>query len=164
MHWAFMQQSSQFRQDGHRDMGLLSRSYVACRSWGHGGIALVNLFYGRHGRTERECGPEEFFLRFDMTGYPASAPTAMPWNPAIGGKLEKESRPQGVRVAHIFRTDWEDGDALYAPFDRRAVARHPDWPQRYPHAAWNTSQGLTPVLNYLHKLLNDEDYTGIQAN
>ena len=112
----------------------------------------------------RECGPEEFFLRFDMTGYPTSAPTAMPWNPAIGGKLEKEFRPQGVRVAHIFRTNWEDGDALYAPFDRRAVAWHPDWPQRYPHAAWNTRQGLTPVLNYLHKLLNDDDYTGTQAN
>ena len=112
----------------------------------------------------RKCGPVEFFLRFDLTDYPASVPTALPWNPATGGKLEEEFRPQGVRVAPIFRTDWNNGDALYAPFDRQAVARHPDWPQRYPHYAWNTRQGLTPVLNYLHKLLNDEDYTGTQAN
>ena len=54
MHWAFMQQSSQFRQDGHRDMGLLSRSYVACRSWGHGRIALVNIWSGAGVRTNVE--------------------------------------------------------------------------------------------------------------
>ena len=112
----------------------------------------------------RKSGPEEFFLRFDLAGYPTSTPTAMPWNPETADKLETNLRPLGVRAGHIFRTDWDEGNALYAPFDRRAVASHPDWPTKYPHNAWNTKEGLTPVLRYLHRLLNDKDYEGIPEN
>ncbi len=110
----------------------------------------------------RDNAPEEFFLRFDLTGYPASAPTAMPWNPKRGTVLDADKRPKGDRVGHVFRSDWEEGRALYAPFDRVALDRyHPDWRKQYPRQAWNAERDLAWVLQTLHQMLNDDDYTGI---
>ena len=76
-------------------------------------------------------------------------------------KLELYRRPKGEVVGHIFRTDWEDGYALYTPFDRVALKRHPDWSQKYPGQAWNPSKDLAWVLRQLHRLLNDDLYLGV---
>ena len=108
-----------------------------------------------------ENGPPEFFLRFDLTGYPAVAPTATPWNPVTGDVLEPSLRPKGHRVGHVFRTNWEHGKALYAPFDRVALGSHPDWRVRYPRHAWDATKDLAWVLQCLHELLNDADYAGV---
>lgn len=110
----------------------------------------------------RDNAPKEFFLRFDLTGYPVSAPTATPWNLMAGAVLEEDQRPKGELVGQVFRSDWEEGKALYAPFDRVALDRyHPDWRQIYPRQAWNAKRDLVWVLQNLHKMLNDDDYTGI---
>ena len=109
----------------------------------------------------RDNGPPEFFLRFNLDGYPASAPTATPWDPETSDKLELDRRPKGEVVGHIFRTDWEEGDALYAPFDRVALKRHPAWSQKYQGQAWDPSKDLAWVLRQLHRLLNDDLYLGV---
>ena len=110
----------------------------------------------------RNNAPKEYFLLFDLSGYPESAPTATPWNPETGDALGAEMRPKGERAGHVFRSDWEGGKALYAPFDRVALERyHPDWRERYPRQAWNATRDIVWILQFLHELLNDADYIGI---
>lgn len=109
----------------------------------------------------RDSAPSEYVLRFDLAGYPETAPTATPWNRATGEVLEQELRPKGENAGHVFRTDWEHGKALYAPFDRVALNSHPDWKRRYPRRAWDSSKDLTWLLQILHEMLNNDDYTGI---
>ena len=109
----------------------------------------------------RDNAPREFFLRFDLVGYPEQAPTATPWDPVRGGVLAADLRPKGERVGVVFRCDWENGRALYAPFDRVALGRHPEWRRQYPRHAWNAKRDLAWVLEYLHELLNDADYAGV---
>ena len=109
----------------------------------------------------RDSAPSEYVLRFDLTGYPETAPTATPWNPATEEVLERELRPKGERVGHVFRTDWENGKALYAPFDRVALNSHSDWRTQYLRRAWDSSKDLAWLLQILHEMLNNDDYTGI---
>ena len=109
----------------------------------------------------RDGAPSEYALRFDLTEYPETAPTATPWNPASGKVLEQELRPKGERVGYVFRTDWNEGKALYAPFDRVALNSHPNWGTQHPRRAWNPRKDLAWLLHILHELLNNDDYTGI---
>ena len=109
----------------------------------------------------RDKAPKEFFLRFDLTGYPALAPTATPWNPQTDTLLEEDQRPKGDRVGYVFRSDLDGGISLYAPFDRKGLDRHPDWREKYPLQVWNAKRDLTWVLQILHQMLNDDDYTGV---
>lgn len=111
--------------------------------------------------AQRENAPDEFFLKVDATGYPQSAPTFIPWDPATGGLLQTDRRPKGDLVGYVFRSDWENGAALYAPFDRVALCSHPDWIQRHPHRTWHPKRDFAWVLNCLHEMLNDADYTGV---
>lgn len=109
----------------------------------------------------RDNAPNEFVLRFDLAGYPVSAPTATPWNLTNGGVLEPDWRPKGERVGHVFRTDWEGGRALYAPFDRVALNGHSSWKTQHPRQVWDPSKNLAWLLKILHEMLNNDDYTGI---
>ena len=109
----------------------------------------------------RDGSPHEYVLRFDLAGYPETAPTATPWNLATGDALEQEMRPKGALVGHVFRADWEEGRALYAPFDRVALDSHPNWRTQHPRRVWDSSKDLTWILQILHEMLNSDDYTGI---
>ena len=109
----------------------------------------------------RKDAPREFFLRVDVAGYPSSPPTLMPWDPVAGGVLGAESRPKGERAGLVFRSDWKKGAALYAPFDRVALKGHSKWSRQHPRRIWNPGRDLAWVLQYLHDLLNDADYTGV---
>ena len=109
----------------------------------------------------RDSAPSEYVLRFDLAGYPESAPTATPWNPTTGDVLELALRPRGERVGHVFRADWEDGRALYAPFDRVALNGHSGWKSHHPRRVWDSSKDLAWLLQILHEMLNNDDYTGI---
>ena len=109
----------------------------------------------------RDSAPSEYVLRFDLAGYPESAPTATPWNPTTGDVLEPALRPKGERVGHVFRTNWEDGRALYAPFDRVALNGHSRWKTQHPRRVWDSSKDLAWLLQILHEMLNNDDYTGI---
>lgn len=109
----------------------------------------------------RVNAPREYFLRVDAAGYPSSAPTLTPWDPETRDVLAADSRPKGERAGAIFRSDWADGEALYAPFDRVALGGHSGWRQKHPRHTWHAGRDLAWVLQYLHDLLNDADYTGV---
>lgn len=108
----------------------------------------------------RVGAPSEFILRFDLSGYPDSAPTATPWNPNTASTLEPDLRPKGENVGSVFRSDWNEGCALYAPFDRVALSSHSNWTSQHPRRTWNPSKDLAWLLQILHEMLNNDDYTG----
>lgn len=109
----------------------------------------------------RDGAPSEIVLRFDLTGYPELAPTATPWDSTAGSILGSDLRPKGELVGHVFRTDWERGRALYAPFDRVALNGHSGWKTQHPRQAWDSSRDLAWVLRILYEMLNNDDYTGV---
>ena len=111
--------------------------------------------------ANRSGATPEFFLRIDATGYPVSPPTFMPWDPVARGVLDPDRRPQGGRAAEVFRSDWEGGKALYAPFDRVALQAHGDWAHRYSPDAWNPQKGLARALQLVHECLNEDGYPGV---
>jgi hypothetical protein len=99
-------------------------------------------------------------LRFEFTDYPVQAPTACPWDAGTDSRLAPEKRPKGERVGHVFRSDWQDGSALYAPWDRVGLAGH-DWSSTHPRFAWHPRREITFYLENVHELLNDDDYLGV---
>jgi hypothetical protein len=106
--------------------------------------------------------PEEFVLRFELSGYPQSAPTSCLWDISTNAMLDPAFYPKGERAATVFRADWEDGRGLYAPWDRLAIETHdPSWLGRFPLAAWNPRRELSFYLRNVHDLLNADDYVGI---
>lgn len=109
----------------------------------------------------RNSAPDEYLLRFDLDGYPQRGPTATPWDGGANCLLPEDRRPKGERASHIFRTDWEEGQALYAPWDRVALDGHADWPTRYPMQAWNPQRDLAFYLQNVWEVLNADDYLGI---
>ena len=109
----------------------------------------------------RDRGPDEFFFRFDLAGYPVEPPTAAPWDPDANRVLDQDRRPKGGRAGPAFRPDWKSGAALYLPFDRVALEAHPQWRTQYRHRAWNGRRDLAWALRFLHDLLNDPDYLGV---
>jgi hypothetical protein len=109
--------------------------------------------------AERSDSPAEFFLRFDLTGYPQQAPIITPWDPVTGAALPADRRPRGEIVAHVFRAGWHGGQGLYAPYDR-STAGHADWSAKHPADAWNGSCDVSFVLTRVWRLLNDDDYVG----
>ena len=113
--------------------------------------------------AERANSPAEFALRFELSGYPHTAPTGGLWNPDTDTSLPTDRRPKGERPAELFRTDgWAGGaTAMYAPWDRMGLQAHPDWAQRYPHDAWNPSRDLSFILAKVHEVLSADDYLGI---
>lgn len=111
----------------------------------------------------RDRAPGEYALRFDLTGYPHRI-TAAPWDANADGLLPPERRPTGERVGHVFRTDWNEGRVLYAPWDQTALEGHGDWPSRYPKYAWNPQRDLTFYLANVFEVLNNDDYLGLRAS
>ena len=111
--------------------------------------------------AERPNSPGEFGLRIDLSGYPQQAPTATPWDLELSTSLAAERRPKGARAGHVFRTNWEHGRALYAPWDRKGLCAHAEWVQHHPADAWHPERDLSFFLGHVHELLNADDYTGI---
>lgn len=103
----------------------------------------------------RSGGAREYALRIDLTHYPHQAPTFEPWHPGDRRRLTATERPKGTRAAAIFRTDWEGGRALYAPYDRIALASHRNWADAYPRSVWRPTRDLAFVLDELWEVLND---------
>lgn len=103
---------------------------------------------------------QEFVLRFDCSGYPASAPTARPWDASRDTPLafDRWPRSKGGRVKAVFRTDWKDGTALYLPCDRVSREGHDNWRQETPTMIWRAERGILQYLEIVHELLNCGDY------
>jgi len=111
--------------------------------------------------AERENGPKEYSLRFDLTNYPQNPPTSRPWNADLDAPLEDKKRPQGPsRVSQLFRTDWKGGVALYFPCDRVALQGHDEWINKHPEMLWDPNADITKYLRIVYDHLNSTDYTG----
>ncbi len=110
----------------------------------------------------RENAPGEFALRFELSGYPQSAPTAAVWDIDANTLLDATLRPKGGAAGFVFRADWENGRALYAPYDRVAIETHAaDWAGRYPRLMWHPERDLTFYLENVSQALARDDYVGI---
>lgn len=112
----------------------------------------------------RDLSPDEYTLRFELTGYPASAPTAGLWNAATAQYLEGDLRPTGgPNVAIAFRNDWNDGRVLYLPCDRLALQAHANWSSKYAARAWRSGSDITHYLEVVYELLNSASYSGTRC-
>lgn len=130
------------------------------------GITFPNLMIDV-GAAKRKDGATRFCLRFDCTGYPSAAPTAMLWDVESKSQLALDRYPKGGGdVAKVFRTDWpgapeKPGSALYHPMDRRPLADHTDWPQAYRGQAWNSRRTIVDYVEMVYGLLNSPNYRGV---
>lgn len=111
--------------------------------------------------AHRERAPDGFVLRFDLTNYPADGPTAGPWDLVTGALMGESGRPKGERVGKAFRTDWENGRALYVACDRVAFVGHEGWASQHPQWIWDDRKDITLYLRLLSEFLNDDDYVGV---
>ena len=112
----------------------------------------------------RSGAPDEWWFRFDCSGYPAQAPTARPWDAATNAPLPFNRWPTGrARVPAVFRPDWKDGTCLYLPCDRVSAAGHNGWRLEHPSLMWSPPRGIVLYLEELHALLNSSDYTGARS-
>lgn len=111
----------------------------------------------------RNGAPPEFAIRFELSGYPNTAPTGGIRDVDTDASLPADRRPKGNSIGQVFRSDgWLGGaTAMYAPWDRMGLQAHPDWARKYPRSAWNSRRDLTFILENIHKLLNVDDYLGI---
>ena len=136
-------------QQGHDD-GLWR---LISLDWPHALVAVSAAM--------RAGAPNEFVLRFELSGYPQPGPTAGLWDCSSGSYLGVSGRPKGDRASMVFRGDWEGGRDLYAPWDRVALNAHPDWAHRHPRHAWNNQRDLAFYLANVVEVLNADDYVGI---
>jgi hypothetical protein len=113
--------------------------------------------------AERPGGPSEFVIRFELAGYPATAPTGGLWDTGSGKSHPDERRPKGERAGSLFRTDgWTGGPlAMYAAWDRLGLQAHPDWAQTHRLQAWNATREISFILSRVHEVLNANDYLGV---
>src|ERR1022692_335045 len=57
----------------------------------------------------RKNAPDRFHVRAICVGYPSRGPTGTFWDPEKKCQLSHALWPKGrARVAHVFRTNWED--------------------------------------------------------
>lgn len=111
--------------------------------------------------AHRPASPDAFILKFELSNYPATGPTAAPWDPVTGTLTGADRRPKGDRVGLAFRTNWKDGQALYIPCDRQAFDGHEGWANQHPQWVWDPGKDITLYLRLASELLNDDDYLGV---
>lgn len=63
----------------------------------------------------------------------------------------------------VFRSDWQNGVALYLPCDRVAIVGHEAWRSRHPSQCWDEAKGIVRYLEVISELLNSGDYSGIRG-
>lgn len=110
----------------------------------------------------RPNAPSRYYLLFDLAHYPKAGPTAYVWDPSNRTKLETAKWPKGSGdVGKVFRIDWENAAALYAPWDRFPTSSHPDWPGSHPGLVWAPGHTIVNYLRPTHALLNSNEYQGV---
>jgi hypothetical protein len=110
----------------------------------------------------RVNAPTRYAFRFELTGYPAAAATAQPWDAEKNAPLALNLWPTGKAIVpSIFRTGWKGGTCLYWPVDRVSMEGHDQWRHQHPSRLWQSSRGIICYLEQLHDLLNSSDYSGI---
>jgi hypothetical protein len=102
-----------------------------------------------------------YALRFDVTGYPQTPPTARLWDTAANAPLPLARWPRsnrGGRLGAVFRHDWKNGTVLYLPCDRGAIEGHDIWRTQVPSKIWRPAGGIVQYLEQVHELLHCSDY------
>ena len=93
-------------------------------------------------------------LRFRVDNYPASAPTAQPWNEPANAPLGVAEWPKGPgNVSKVFNPGW-NATALYAPCDRTAMVGHDAWKQAFPQWWWTPEHTIVHYLTFVFRILN----------
>ncbi len=118
--------------------------------------------------AERPPAPSVLVLRFDLTNYPAAAPTSQPWDEHADAALATDQWPTGGgRVTTVFNPGWMPSSgvhALYHPMDRLAIVGHDNWRAQDPSSIWDPSRmDIVDYLNVVHELLLCNDYAGIRS-
>lgn len=131
------------------------RAGAAARRWQLLGIAWPHVFVAVAAKDARP-----YVLRFDCTGFPASPPTAGPWDMEKNAVLAFDlwPRSKGGRLGAVFNPGWKDGTTLYLPCDRESIAGHDQWRTQMPSKIWRPDGGLVQYLELVHELLNCRDY------
>jgi len=97
-------------------------------------------------------------LRFELTNYPQTAPTARPWDGAQNAPLAPARWPRGeARVSAAFNPNWNAG-ALYIPCDRIAIQGHEAWRHQHPSMLWDPAAGIHRYVRVVSDLLGSPDY------
>jgi hypothetical protein len=111
----------------------------------------------------RANSPESYVFRFKIDNYPAYAPEICIWDIDNDCKLVEVKRPSGPDSFKIlFRTNWENGDHLYAPYERIGLNTHPDWPSTYKDLCWKSGDCIVKILNDLYRQLQSDRYEGVK--
>jgi hypothetical protein len=101
----------------------------------------------------------KYYLQLNCDGYPNNAPTGTLWDYSTGQLLTHQKWPRRAgRMLSIFRTDWEQGRALYYPYDRHGLPGHPQWATQHPHLVWDRNHTIVDVLCELYSMFNSADY------
>lgn len=96
-------------------------------------------------------GASEYFFRFELSGFPATAPEVNILDPVTNTRLPLAQRPNGSpRVVAAFK-EWGE-QTVYRPWERKAGA-HGDWRTAHPTLAWRSERDLAFILEDLHGLL-----------
>lgn len=102
--------------------------------------------------------PGSFTFRFDLSGYPSTAPTCCIWDEEKKAILEDSKWPKGpTYVSKVFNHGWRK-DALYSPCDRIAMQGHDNWKTDHPDYYWQSSFSIKVYVQFIHDLLNSDDY------
>lgn len=107
----------------------------------------------------------EVVLRFQCSGFPATLPTAGPWDVERNAPLAHDRWPKskGGRLGSVFNPGWKQGTALYLPCDREAIEGHDGWRTQMPSKIWRPADGIVQYLELVHELLNSRDYVRASA-
>lgn len=115
--------------------------------------------------AQRPNAPEEYFFRFELSNYPASPPTAQPWNVQTNAALEAGKWAAGTgRLPLAFNPDWKGGSCLYLPCDRQSIEGHEAWFQQHPEMIWSPDGDITQYLRIIYDLIHSKDYTGLRSS
>jgi hypothetical protein len=100
---------------------------------------------------EPDGSSSEYCFRFELTGFPGTAPEVIIWDPVTQALLPADKRPKGSpRVSKAFQV-WQD-PTVYRPWDRRS-GTHNNFTRDHPDLAWHPKRDLTFILEDLHGLL-----------
>jgi hypothetical protein len=104
---------------------------------------------------EPDGSSSEYSFRFELTGFPATAPRVTIWDVEAAAPLAPPQRPKGSqRVNEAFK-QW-GSDTIYRPWDREG-GLHNSWSTTHPGLAWHSSRHLTFILEDLHGLLTSNN-------
>jgi hypothetical protein len=100
---------------------------------------------------EPDSSSSEYSFRFELTGFPGTAPEVKIWDCATDALLPTGKRLKGSnRVAEAFKS-W-GSETVYRPWDRHG-GTHNNWATAHPVLAWHPKRDLAFVLEDLHGLL-----------